>query len=196
MTTRADGTLHDWPRPLSASQLPPRIAGPRAPGPRLPGPRYCPEHQQLWLRIESRTWRTLAIVPAEEGISTYDVASLIMSIGVYCGESIGLFDFRDVMLKRVLGVIEDACAQMNQGERLIFATRSIKDNLATIPLLRAIDGVVLCVALGSTPIRRIEETIEQIGKDRLLGSIVVREPEPRASAPRPSAWRRLVRAPW
>lgn len=37
-------------------------------------------YQRLWLHIASRTWRTLAIVPAEEGISTFDVAGLIMDV--------------------------------------------------------------------------------------------------------------------
>ena len=140
------------------------------------------EYQRLWLRMESRAWRTLAVVPAEEDLSTYEVARLIMSLGVHHGESIGLFDFRDVMLNNALAIVRAACAQMGRDERLIFAARSVKENLATVPLARAMDGVVLCASIGSTSIGLLEETIEQIGKDRFVGSILVRRPP----APPPS----------
>jgi hypothetical protein len=150
------------------------------------------EYQRLWLYMASRKWRTLAIVPAEEGMSTYEVASVIMGVGAHHGASIGLFDFRDVRLHRVLTVVADACEHVMPGERLIFATRSIKENLATIPLARAADGVVLCVSLGSTRISLVEETIEEIGRERFLGSVLVCDPPSRARAPRRARlWRRL-----
>jgi hypothetical protein len=152
------------------------------------------EYQRLWLRMERRDWRTLAIVPGEEGMSTYEVASLIMSLGVHHGESIGLFDFRDIQIPRVVPVLESACGRMGQGERILFATRSIRENLATIPLARATDGVVLCVSLGSTDLGFVEETIDQIGRDRFLGSIVVRAPRPAPPAPPVTSWRRRLSA--
>lgn len=147
------------------------------------------EYQRLWLHMQSRTWRTLAIVPAEDGMQTYDVASLLMTVGVHHGESIGVFDFRSITMNRVLHTIEAACSQVAEGERLIFAARSIKENLATIPLARASDAVVLCVSMGSTPIRQVEETIEQIGKERFLGSMLIRERWPKAP---PSSRRALL----
>jgi hypothetical protein len=150
------------------------------------------EYQRLWLYMASRRWRTLAIVPAEEGMSTYEVASVIMGVGAHHGASIGVFDFRDVRLHRVLAVVEDACAHVMPGERLIFATRSIKENLATIPLARAADGVVLCATLGSTSIQLVEETLQEIGSERFLGSVLVREPRAKARAPaRAGIWSRL-----
>src|SRR4051812_35608871 len=152
------------------------------------------EYQQLWLRMESRAWRTLTVVPAEHWMSTYDVASLIMAVGVHHGESIGIFDFRDVGMNRVLAVIEAACQQMRREERIIFAARSIKENLATIPLARATDCVVLCASIGSTPIRLAEEAIAQIGKERFLGSILVRQPDARAPEPSLALWHERLEA--
>lgn len=132
-----------------------------------------PEYQRLWLRMGCRDWRTLAVVPSEEGMSTYDVANLIMALGVHHGESIGVFDFRDVSGCKALDVIRAALGQMRPGDRMIFAARSINENLATIPLARATDAVVLCVSIGSTSIRCVEETIAQIGRERFLGSLVI-----------------------
>jgi hypothetical protein len=131
------------------------------------------EYQRLWLQMRSRDWRTLAVVPSEEGMSTYDVANLIMALGVHHGESMAVFDFRDVRGPKVLDSLRAAFGQMRPGDRMIFAARSISENLATIPLARATDRAVLCVSLGSTSIRRVEETIAQIGRERFLGSLVI-----------------------
>jgi hypothetical protein len=147
-----------------------------------------PEYQRLWLQIEHHAWRTIALVPGEIGLPTYEVASLLTAIGAHYGTPIGVFDLRDVRLNRALAVIARACEEMRVGERILFATRTIRENLATIPVARASDGVILCVAIGSTPLRLVEETIEQVGRDRFLGSLVVRAPAqgPRASSPEDS----------
>jgi hypothetical protein len=135
-----------------------------------------PEQQRIWLRVGGRAWRTLAVVPAEEGMSTYYVANLIMALGVSHGESIGVFDFRDIRVNRVLELIREAERQLERGDRVIFAAGSIRENLATIPLARATDGAVLCVSIGSTSMGLAAETIEQIGRDRFFGSILIRPP--------------------
>lgn len=138
------------------------------------------EYQRIWLQMVSRDWRTLAIVPAEEGMSTYDVANLVMALGASHGESIGVYDFRDVRVNRVIEVVRGARSQLERGERLIFATRSIRENLATIPLARATDGAILCVSIGSTSMGLAAETIDQIGKERFIGSLLVRAPRDEA----------------
>jgi hypothetical protein len=154
------------------------------------------EYQRLWLYMQSRAWRTLAIVPCDDDMSTYDVASLIMGVGVHHGESIGVFDFRDIRLSRVLAAVAATVAHMRHDERVIFATRSIKENLATIPLARAADWVVLCASLGSTKLRSVEETIDQIGREHILGSVLVREPPRSARAPARTSLLRRLEALW
>jgi hypothetical protein len=143
----------------------------RAPRARFPWDHS--EYQRLWLRIGCRDWRTLTLVPGEDGMSTYDVANLIMALGVHHGESMGVFDFRDVRGPKVLDALAAAVGQMRSGDRMIFAARSISENLVTIPLAQATDRAVLCVSIGSTSIRSIEETIAQIGRERFLGSLVI-----------------------
>src|SRR6185312_7003214 len=140
------------------------------------------DYQRIWMRVASRDWQTLAVVPVEDGISTVDVANLIVALGASYGESIGVFDFRDVRMNRALDVIKAVEQQIERGERLVFATRSIRQNMATIPLARATDGAILCVSMGSTSMRLAGETIEQIGKDRFLGSLLVRAPDRDAPA--------------
>jgi hypothetical protein len=43
-----------------------------------------------------------------------------------------------------------------------------------IPVARAADAVIICVSLGSTSFRDAKEVIEIVGRERVIGSIVVR----------------------
>jgi hypothetical protein len=149
-------------------------------------------YQRIWLRVATYDWRTLTVVPAEDGMPTYDVANLIMMLGASHGESIGVLDFRDVRTNRALDAIRTAESQLDPGDRLVFAARSIRENLATIPLTRATDSAILCVSIGSTSMQFAAETIEQIGKEHFIGSILVRASSD-AAKPRPvtPAQRRL-----
>src|SRR5689334_10513061 len=88
------------------------------------------EYQRLWLRLDARAWGTLAIVPCEERLSSYGVATLVTAVGVHHGESVDLFDLRDIRMNRVSHVVEAADGYVSRGDRVIFATRSIKENMA------------------------------------------------------------------
>lgn len=131
--------------------------------------------QRIWLGTQRRAWRTLAVVPADAGISTYEVAGLLAALGRHHGELVVLADLREIGLNRVSAFLAAARELVEGGQRVIFAARAISENLATIPLARAADGVVLCVCIGATRIRSIEDAVEQIGREQFLGSMLVPE---------------------
>lgn len=173
-----------------------RISTPEAPPP-IAGSRSHAEYQRIWLATQSQAWRTLAIVPVDDGVSTFEVASLITTLGVRHGEAVSVADLRDVQIGRVPAFLEVAGELVSRGQRVVFATSSITENLATIPLARAADGVVLCVSIGATSLGSIEATIEQIGKERFLGSILLKRPHrgARGSASSSTALRTLQARP-
>lgn len=133
------------------------------------------EYQRIWLGAERRPWQTLAVVPADAGISTAEVASLITALGHHHGEAVGFADLRDIRLSDVEVFLDAARDLVGRGQRVVFATRAVGENLATIPLARAADGVILCVSLGATKLRAIEEAVRLIGKDHFFGSMLVDE---------------------
>lgn len=141
------------------------------------------DYQRIWVATQSRAWRTLAVVPVDAGVSTHEVANLITALGLHHGELVSVADLRYVRLNRVPAFLEVASELVNRGQRVVFAARSIKENLATIPLARAADGVILCVSLGATLLGSIEDAIEQIGKERFLGSLLIKSPGKDARAP-------------
>lgn len=56
----------------------------------------------------------------------------------------------------------------------IFSVDAIVNNTHPIPLCRTVDAVILCIALGKTSTKNVRRTVEIIGKDRILGSIILR----------------------
>lgn len=134
------------------------------------------ELERTWFRTQSREWRTLAIVPTE--IETSDaalaMAKLIIALGAQHDEKLNLADFRNIPMSQLSTFIQLAKWYVTNGERLVYATQSINENPATVPVARAADCVLLCVSLGRSSIRSIEDTIDQIGRERFLGSVVFR----------------------
>jgi hypothetical protein len=172
MTTGDDDTTPDSVQ-TSTPDVPPAVAGAwdRA------------DYQRIWLGTQSRAWQTLAVVPVDERVSTYEVANLITTLGLHHGESVSVADLRDVRLSRVGAFLEAAGELVKRGQRVVYATCSIRENLATIPLARAADAVILCVSIGASMIGSIEDAIEQIGKERFLGSMLIKAPGAGVRAP-------------
>jgi hypothetical protein len=132
--------------------------------------------QRVWLRTQRLEWQTLALVPGDEQTSTLDVANLIARLALDHGESIRVADVRALRPKHVDDFLEACRWEASQGTRVIFATRSASSNIATVPVARAADCAILCASLGCTSLKAIRATIEEIGKDHFLGSLLVQGP--------------------
>ena len=158
-------------RPLLESNNDFSVLAPRP----IAGPWDRPDCQRIWLGTQLREWRTLAIVPADEELSSYEVASLLMALGLHYGEPIGVADLRNVGLNHVRTSLELVDMHVDRGERVVLATSAITQNLATIALARAADAAVLCVSFGSTSLAVARETINQIGKEHFLGSVLLHQ---------------------
>lgn len=132
--------------------------------------------ERIWMRAQTRSWRTLAVVPGDRKVSmpSFDIATFLMGVGAHLGDTIGLADFRDVRLVHAAAFLEVAAWHVDSGERLVFAMKSIAENPASVRFAQAADCAILCVSLGETPLAAARETIDQIGRDRFVGSIIVR----------------------
>lgn len=131
--------------------------------------------QQLWLSLQQRSWRSLAVLGAARGTPTLEAAnSLALCAWWYTGQPSCVLDMRDLTLRLLENQIRDmAAAQLKGGERVFVALRSPADNPTAFPLALAADAVVLCVELGRTEIKSAQRTISTIGRDRFLGTILV-----------------------
>ena len=131
--------------------------------------------QLRWLATQRKSWRSLAVVSASDGAPTIEVANMLARLAWwYRGEPSSVADFRDLSLRLVEYQLGDVASQLERGPgTVVIALRSIAENPTVVPVARAVDAAVLCVELGVTKIASSRKTVETIGRDKFLGTIVV-----------------------
>jgi len=130
--------------------------------------------QKLWLATQRREWKSLAIMPASKSVETLPIAETLAQIAwCYRGQPSCVFDFRDLSLRLAEYQIREANAQADAGARVLIALRSASENPTALLVAREMDAVVLCIALGETEFKAAESTIAEIGRSRVLGTILV-----------------------
>ncbi len=167
------------PRVHVSSSPPQNTSSSPAPLRRLKKPWNDADWQKLWLAMQQTAWRSLAIVAGNPGMSTspFEVATALADVGwQHLGKPITVIDARETTLGHVETRIADMAAKVAKNVRVIVVLSSTFDNPATLPLARAADGVILCVLLGLSKMGPAEQTVERIGRERFLGSVVLRDP--------------------
>ena len=135
--------------------------------------------QKLWLGGEKREWRSLAVIGASKGLQTLPIAELLAQLAWrYRGQPSGVCDLRDLTMRLVDYVVQEMRGQMDAGTRLVVPLQSIFENPTSAVIAKQTDAVLVCVALGETNLKAAEETIAAVGRERVVGSIVLR---PRAA---------------
>jgi hypothetical protein len=143
--------------------------------PNVPGAWDEMKLQKLWLATQRREWRSLAVIAASKHIDTLWIAELLAKLAWwYRGQPSCVFDLRDLRLRLVEYHEREVATQVEHGQCVVIALRSVLENPTTVPMARSADAVVLCVGLGKTDFKAAEQTIAEIGRDRVIGSIVVR----------------------
>jgi hypothetical protein len=131
--------------------------------------------QKLWLATQRREWRSLAVIGANEGVETLKVGEMLAQIAwAYRGQPSCVFDLRDLGLRLADYQMREVQTQVEAGVRALLALRSTSENPTAIPLARLADAVVVCIDLAKTRFDSVEQTMTEIGRDRVIGAIVVR----------------------
>ena len=130
--------------------------------------------QRLWLAAERGGWRSLAVVSASNTTDTLPIAALFAQLSWrYRGQPSVVCDLRDLSMRLIDYHIREVHEHADSGARVVIALRSIFENPTSAPVARDADAVVLCVHLGKTTFRAAEQTIKEIGRERILGSIIL-----------------------
>jgi hypothetical protein len=142
--------------------------------PAAPGPLDDVALQKLWLATQRREWRSLAVVSTGAEVNTLAVANLLARIAwSYRGHPTAVLDFRDLTLRMVEHQIRELNDQLAH-ERVIIALRSVAENPTTIAVASMTDAAVLCMRLGKSDMRAAATTLSEIGREKFLGSILVK----------------------
>lgn len=137
-----------------------------------------PEWQRLWLAVEARPWRSLALVPGGEGASpdfTLVIAVALSRTGmVHLGTPIQVADATRLELNHLTAFLDELRRCTSTGERLLVALPPTEGRPVTTSVVQATDAAVLCVQLDRMSSAQAQRTIKLIGASRFLGSAIFR----------------------
>jgi len=133
--------------------------------------------QQLWFSAVQHGWSSLAIVPAQPGISSLEAARMFAAAGrLYHQRPVHLIEAETTDPTTTSFVISSAANRVAAGEQVIIAVDSPLSHPAAIPLARAADAALLLVPLGRTGLVAAHRTINCVGRQHFIGSITLRTP--------------------
>lgn len=137
-----------------------------------------PEWQRLWLAVEARNWRSLALVPAGEGGSrtfTLTVAVALSRTGmVHLGTPIQVADATRIPLDQLTAFLEEVRRCTSTGERLLIALPPTSTTPISAAIAQASDAAVLCILADRMTSSDSKRTIKLVGESRFLGSAIFR----------------------
>jgi hypothetical protein len=136
------------------------------------------EWQRLWLSLQSKPWTALALVPASRGAPvdfTLTMAVTLARTGIlHLGAPVHVADGTQVELSRVIEFTEEIKHYQAIGDRILIALGPIEDDPIAETLAQAADRLLLCVLFESMSFGESKRTVKKVGKDRFLGSTIVR----------------------
>ncbi len=130
--------------------------------------------QNLWLALRKKAWRVLAVVATTPNGASLEVATALVDLARdEAGENATVLDLRDVKLR----LVESEKAHIEQHRTksglLVVALSSPDRSPAGLALARAADAAVIVVRLGETPMKTVVRAADEIGRDKVLGAVVV-----------------------
>jgi hypothetical protein len=135
-----------------------------------------PEWQRLWLAVESRPWRSLALIPAGDGASldfTLMVAITLSRTGmVHLGTPIQVADATQVPLNQLTAFSNEVKRCTSTGQRLLVALPPTSRSAVTASIAQNVDAAVLCVLAKKMSSGDAKRTLKAVGAQRFLGSAI------------------------
>jgi hypothetical protein len=136
------------------------------------------EWQKLWLAMQSRAWRSLAILPAGPGAPkdfTVTVATMLARTGMtHLSTPIHVADATRLPLAHLVAFAEELQRYAKEGDFVLVALAAAADNPITISLAQSADAALLCVLMEEMSTADAKKTVDRIGPARFLGSAVFR----------------------
>jgi hypothetical protein len=132
--------------------------------------------QKLWVATQRREWKSLAVIAGDDDVSTLDVATRLAEIAWwYKGQPTNVLDLRKLGLRLVDYQLREMAAQIEQGDCVIVALSSVVTNPTTVAVATAVEACILAIKLGTTRMDLAEKNIEEIGRDKFIGTIILGE---------------------
>jgi hypothetical protein len=168
-----DGGPLPVPAPVAA---PPMASQP--PSAIIPSGPIDASWQRIWLRAQGRDWVSLALIGGslEAPDATLRVAGMLARISDELGHPLVVLDARYVELRTMASIQARMRSLAARGTRAITVVQLPMDNPISVPIAQAADASMLCVFVGESRVVNTHQTIEQVGRDRFIGTVILRHP--------------------
>jgi hypothetical protein len=142
----------------------------------LPGGPIDASWQRIWLRAQGRDWVSLALIGSSPSFphATLRVAGMLARISEELGHPLVVLDARGVELRTMASIQARMRSLAARGTRAITVLQLPMYNPITVPIAQAADASMLCVFVGESRLANAQQTIEQVGRDRFLGTVILR----------------------
>lgn len=131
--------------------------------------------QRTCLAVLRGDWTTVALVATDPSAPVRPLADALADVSrAYRLRPLRIVDAAGASAAQVAH-LQDELATSRVGEgRVVVAVDDLRRSPGGVPLVVQADAVVLVVRLGATALRDVEETVELVGRDRVLGCVVAR----------------------
>ncbi|MFO0590944.1 MAG: hypothetical protein U0441_25600 [Polyangiaceae bacterium] len=139
-------------------------------------PEESVDWQRLWLTTLRSPWRSLGLVPIGAGVRTLLIAAALAEVGKHHpGGTLIAHDATEVSLPTLTAELAALVARARSADRSVVALPPLLESPAGIALARAVDALILCISLGDSAIAEAEQVLAEVGRDRVLGCVIIHE---------------------
>ena len=156
-------------------QSDPRFGLPVPPDPKEPGNDLL----ELWYLLLRRNWFRLGVVSPDDRQKAWRLTSGLVTVANSHGRVVRAINALELDMSRAAAIADAVLpreeAMFGDPPRFVVAIDSPVDNPHAIRVLTACDAVVVAMELGVTSIPRTRRAIEIIGRDRIVGAVLLQE---------------------
>jgi hypothetical protein len=154
-------------------------AGTLAPAPPsipAPGPGDVPVPgalESLWVRLLRESWSCLAVVAVGPGVEAGGVVEAFAAVCVALERPFRTTEALDGGAAEAGRVAAEIATSVAAGARVVVELRRPLEGAGATAVVAAADAVLLVVRYGATATVEVADTVERIGRDRILGCVAL-----------------------
>ena len=134
-----------------------------------------PVWQRLWLRCQQHDWQSLAFIGSSkrDPDGVLEIAHGMARLASELGQELTVFDARALGLKDMGRMLAQIQSITSRGKRCIVVLKLVTENATTVPMAQNVDAALLGVFIGETSVVASSRTVEEVGRAKFLGSVVL-----------------------
>lgn len=134
-----------------------------------------PVWQRLWLRCQQHDWQSLAFIGSSkrDPDGVLEIAHGMARLASELGQELTVFDARSLGLKDMGRMLAQIQSITSRGKRCIVVLNLVTVNATTVPMAQNVDAALLGVFIGETSVVAATRTVEEVGRPKFLGSVVL-----------------------